>query len=338
MNTANNSPNNTTIEEKNENPTSLSEWLASLKINGFLVNKYTWNRGTKRSRMFYLDAADNGRGGIDYNQAVIFWVKKGSTDPLADKRSHRMIYLKEITKVTKGKKTHTFEQGIGKSADAARCFSIHFKALTKQPKPKDSTNDNHNYNNTIEVKRTLDLEVETPLLCQQIVTFLKRAKKRNKKARQEARISASRYDMESQSTIGEDNNPLEEEKQLRKRPPPLQFTNNNNNNQEQQGQQQLQQQLQQQQLQQQQLQQQQLQQQQLQQQQLQQQQLQQQQLQQQQLQQQQQQQQQLQQQQLQQQQLQQQQLQQQQFDQTQKQQPKKQAPSTTGGKRNKKKI
>jgi len=211
-----NEPEGTESNEEDENESDISggsDWITSLKHRGFLVNKYTWNKGTKRQRMFFLDPGDNGRGGIDYDQAVIYWVKKKSKNPGKDKRQHRMIYLKEITKITAGKTTRTFEQADAQSAREERCLSLHFKAVTRKPKPRDKPETEED-NDMIAVPRTLDLEVESEELCKRIVLFItkfiKKARKHSKKFKQrEIRI----YDSGSESNIGRSESNLDREEE-----------------------------------------------------------------------------------------------------------------------------
>jgi len=150
---------NPEVNSPEENKKKGKEWVTSLKQQGFLVNKYTWQKGTRRQRIFFLDLGDGDK--IDYENALIYWVKKTSKNPQKDQRPHRMLYLKEIFQITPGKSTNTFDQGPARNADENRCLSIHFKVVNKKPQTGDE-----------EVSRTLDLEVETEELCKRIVSIL----------------------------------------------------------------------------------------------------------------------------------------------------------------------
>jgi hypothetical protein len=202
------------------------------------VNKYTWNKGTRRQRVFFLDPGDNGRGGIDYSNAVIYWVKKKSKNPIKDKRQNRMIYLKEITTVTPGKTTLTFDQGEAQAALEERCLSIHFKALTRKPKPREKSDSDSGTGGgdeeMIEVPRTLDLEVESKEMRERIVkfinSFIKKARKHSKKLKQQdfVRQNSNRGGYDGGESDGgggggrRERGSREDREEKRKRPQPLQ--------------------------------------------------------------------------------------------------------------------
>jgi len=175
-----------TETEKMNNQNSSGQGLSPGR--GLEVNKFTFGSGTKKARLFFIEFVSEDDGKTEL--ALIYWVKKNSKSPAKDKRPRRMIWVREITEITKGKLTDTFQQGAAQRADEKKCFSIHRKMLaikksnSSSPQSLSSNSGSNENQNGEEVQRTLDLEVPSEQLRDQIVSDLQKLMKKEKKQRE----------------------------------------------------------------------------------------------------------------------------------------------------------